>query len=307
MYQRINAFDIGGFNIKVVSGQVTMKRIDVSSASVFPTPEGLVVDGLITEPQVLAEYLRGELSQIKRFSKEIIATVTSKAIIIRDINVPKVNSLEFTRMMRHEAIENLPVTLDDHIIDYKIIEEVNGENGAEYRVMLVAIPRNIVSSYLEFLRAIGMDCKGIDFAGNSVSKLIVRQDAKEKFKKTTAVLDLGHTSSAVTIMHRGAFKYYRIFSHGVGELSLEFETLDKLLEEIKTFFDFYMSRESGNTIDKITILGGGALIEGVIPYIEQKLLIPINLWQTRGVVRLSREARMGDNIVQFANAIGALR
>jgi type IV pilus assembly protein PilM len=358
MFEKLNAIDIGTYNTKFVSGRQGFNQgsLEVSSADMVRTPAGAIKDGSIIDPQALANALREQIDKLKRHSKDTVITTSSSRVIIRDIVVPKVGGGDLKRMMQMDATTHLPVSRDDHIIDYKVIEEIAPKGKGEvpqYKVMLVAVPVDILNGYAEFLRYCGLQCYSIDFAGNSLSKQIA-DEMKDK-NLTTAIIDIGHKTTTATMMTNGKFQFYRIFpcggetmtkaiakklgvsmdvaenlkkEHGVicedesgqtgenMEVSMAIkQVLDPFMQELSSYFEFYISREAGNSIDKIVLVGGGSLVSNIEDYMmkssnilvrKHKRRVPFD--KNRKVDKKKMErSELADIGIYFANCLGALK
>lgn len=355
MFERLNAIDIGSCYIKIASGRKKMNgSIDLRSVDIVGTPPGLIEDGVITNPQLLADSLRKPINRLVRFSQETILTVESSRIITRDILVPKVPTKDLERMMQMEAENHLPVGRGDHIVDYKVIDEIPppmpGE-AAQYKVMLVALPIDISNRYAEFLSCSGLNCYSIDFSGNSLAKQVTTE-MKEK-DLTTVILDIGHKSTSATMMSNGRFQFFRSFPFGgemmtrsiADRLALGMEAAESLKKEyglagdetaldghglhvsaaiqdvlnpflhnLASYFEFYVSREAGNAIDKIVLTGGGSLMKNIESYVmktfniettKHKRKVPLG-GKKSGSAKVSKSQRKEVG-AYFANCLGAIK
>ena len=356
--KRLITIDIGNYNTKIIQGKRMRGRIIVQKAVVFKTPESAIEDGRITNINALAMQIKQHLQDKKIREKNTIITITGTSIITRDVYFPKVSNKELKNMIRLDAQQHFPVELAGYVTDYKVLEEIQGENGKQLRVMLVAVPKSMIEGYMQLLEVCGLHAYGLDFVGNSIAKFINHSVSKSisitsKHQQngtndTVAVLDIGHKTTTVTIISNGCIKFNRILllgssnfinmisnnlniSNDVAEQKMikngavilygkEMEQEDRLMSEgirsiligfiddVMKFFDFYHSRNKANQINKVYLLGGGSLVDGMEGYLEdgfniktQKLIVHSNIKVTK------KHKQEFDKIqVHVANCLGAI-
>jgi type IV pilus assembly protein PilM len=78
------------------------------------------------------------------------------------------------------------------------------------------------------------------------------------------------------------------------------------IDDVSRLFDFYNSRETGNRIDRIYLIGGGALVKGIEEYIENALTIKTERIHRYKSIRFSNKTNFNDYIIYFSNCLGAV-
>lgn len=162
--------------------------------------------------------------------------------------------------------------------------------------------------------------------------------------KTHAFIDLGHHSIAIHILYMGKLSFSRIINLGAKEiddeialsLNLSLEQAEKKkiqeanldpgeyneyiteqcndiirtkvdvwLSETQKIFQYYISRTTGNRIDRIYLMGGASGIKGLAKYVEQALNLKTQTIDNIDIIRTSKT--VGEfNPRKYINALGGL-
>ena len=98
------------------------------------------------------------------------------------------------------ATEYFPVNIEDYVVAHSALETVVGEDGAKNRrVLVVAVPQQMLQTYYEVASVAGLTVQSIDYIGNAMLQLIKTQTNQNT---TTMVIQLGSESTvAVHIRH----------------------------------------------------------------------------------------------------------
>jgi type IV pilus assembly protein PilM len=162
--------------------------------------------------------------------------------------------------------------------------------------------------------------------------------------KTAAFIDFGHNSIAIHILTKGKLAFSRIINLGANLIDKEIASsfhitleeaetrkfqnsnldpndmvegsfdsfnsvirsqVDIWLSEIQKVFQYYISRDRGNQIDGIYILGGSSRLKGLQKYMEQSLNTKTNAIDQLDIIRESKKAK-DFSLREYINAIGGL-
>ncbi|MEN8907074.1 MAG: type IV pilus assembly protein PilM [Clostridiales bacterium] len=215
------AVDIGKRNIKLVYGKINKQKIEIINFDIFKTPENSVQDGKIVDLSSIINCLRLSYKRKNINSKNLKLSISGTSIITRDIKIPKVEEKEIESILDFEAPQYFPVSLDDYVLDYKIIEETSDDEGNFYRLLLVAVPNNLVNDYMQIPKILKMDIKSIDIPANSIYKYMsfgrISKEEKTELGEY-AVIDFGANTTSVCIFSKGTLMFNRILLKGSKEL-----------------------------------------------------------------------------------------
>jgi type IV pilus assembly protein PilM len=142
-----------------VNGRVTVQR-----AAVTPLGPGIVRDGEVADVDALAATLKTFFAENK-LGKRVRLGVANQRIVVRMIELPLLPAgPELDAAVRFQAQENIPMPLDQAVLDYQSLGLVDGDQGERLRVVLVAARRDMIEHVLSAARGAGLRPEGIDLS-----------------------------------------------------------------------------------------------------------------------------------------------
>ena len=313
------SIDIGSRNIKIVEGMYYGKCIAIKNLVTIPTPEDCYYNGQITNLEVMKEVISDVLHREEMFTKEVIYTIESNSIISREIGLPSIIEKDIKKMLEFQVEEYFPVNLKEYIIQSKIVEQINNNELKKSILYVSALPKTICEAYMNLTKKLGLKPIALDMNDNSIYKLLIllsKLNVEESNieDKTIAVLDIGYSSTNVSIIENGTFRFSKLVMFNRKEvdsnivnfikLSVE-DLLEKLCEEIEKIFRYYTSRSSINIIDNIYIYGDTSGMNGMDKYIENTFNIHTLKLNKLNSIIVGKKHTDSD-ISLYANAIGAI-
>ena len=156
--------------------------------------------------------------------KSVMCTIESTAIIYRELFLPISKPKVLNQMLKIEVQQNLPIELEQYIIQGRILEKIQEESTFKYRVLVAAVPKNIVKSYIQLLELLNLKPIAIDLHSNGISKLVKNSntinDQVMIQNKTIAIIDIGYSMMNVVILENGIFRFNRLLPIGSQEIDV---------------------------------------------------------------------------------------
>jgi type IV pilus assembly protein PilM len=304
--------DIGFNTIKVIQvGDEKQPRVHGYGVANFEA--SAIKEGVIEDYEALAR------AAMELFSKNIIGTISTKRVAAtipaakaysRVMSVPaKLGKKELDEAVHTEAEQYIPMPIDELYLDY-MTNSVRGDNK---EVLVVAVPKNIVDSYMRFFELIGLEVCTLETTISAASRIIA--DAENSNDVPTILIDLGSLSVDLTVFDKvlvvngtipgGGDDFSNRIAEKLGVDKAEANTLktkyglgvskkqteirealkpqlDSLVKEIRRVVRYYEDRTEGkSTIGQIITMGGGANMPGLVDYMTDSLRIPTrmcNFW-----------------------------
>jgi type IV pilus assembly protein PilM len=144
-----------------VNGSVVVK-----TAAVAPLAPGAFGEGEVADPDALAAGLK-ELFSAHKLSKQVRLGVGNQRIVVRTLRLPAIEDpKELDAAVRFQAQEQMPMPIDQAVLEHHVIGGVPGEEGGspQIDVVVVAARRDMVASFLDPIRRAGLEPVGIDVA-----------------------------------------------------------------------------------------------------------------------------------------------
>jgi type IV pilus assembly protein PilM len=136
----------------------------ITATAVEPLAAGAFHDGEVADSDQVTEALKSLFSRNK-LSKQVRLGIGNQRVVVRMLRLPAIeNPKEMEAAVRFQAQEQMPMPLDQAVLEYQVVGGVPAEEGSvpQVDVVVVAARRDMVSSFVEPLRRAGLDPVGID-------------------------------------------------------------------------------------------------------------------------------------------------
>ncbi len=138
----------------------------VSVAAVEPLTPGIFHEGEVVDPDRLAEALKALFGKNK-LSKDVRLGIGNQRVIVRTLRLPAIEDpKEMEAAVRFQAQEQIPMPLDQAVLEHQVVGGVPAEEGAQPQldVVVIAARRDMVHSFLEPIRRAGLEPVGVDLS-----------------------------------------------------------------------------------------------------------------------------------------------
>ncbi len=209
------------------------------------------------------------------------------------VTMPTDDSQRITEMIPIEARKYVPVPLSDVTLDWFPVSTHSAE-AKTTKVLLAAIHNEALSRYEVMVKGVELGIHYMEIELFSTIRSVVAQE-----DETVAIIDLGASSTKLYLVHKGIVgKTHSISMDGV-ELTQEISNLLKIdfrqaeeykrtigikdpdaplsralttilgkgFHEIQKMITLYEA-EDARTVSKVILTGGGALLQGLVPYMR---------------------------------------
>jgi type IV pilus assembly protein PilM len=138
----------------------------VTAAAIQPLPPSAFREGEITDPEGVATALK-ELFAQHKLSKRVRLGIGNQRVVVRIVRLPAIaDPKQLDAAVRFQAQEQVPMPLDQAILEYQPVGAAPSEEGAppQMDVVVVAARRDMVERFLEPVRRAGLEPAGIDLS-----------------------------------------------------------------------------------------------------------------------------------------------
>ncbi|KEI06486.1 hypothetical protein Z957_11470 [Clostridium sp. K25] len=153
-FKNILCFDIGNKNIKIVLGRVKNNIVKVDKCIMVSCKREYIKDGEIINFKNLKEIISETIISNNILEKEVYCTINSSRIIQRNIIVPKANNKELNTLINFEVEEHIPIKIDNYVVQYKVLEEVENENINKLKILVAMCPKELIERYFKLFRTL---------------------------------------------------------------------------------------------------------------------------------------------------------
>jgi type IV pilus assembly protein PilM len=196
-----------------VNGSIVAER-----AATLPLPSDTVRDGEVVDENALSETLR-ELFGDSHLSKRVRVGVANQRTVLRTLDLPPVTDRkELDAAVRFQAQDQVPMPLNNAVLDFHPLGVVDTPAGPRQRVVLVAAQRDMVTRLLSAVRRAGLRPEGIDLSAFALIRSLYRTDEEHSGRVLYLNVD-GLTNLAIA---EGAVcRFTRVVGGGLEGMAVE--------------------------------------------------------------------------------------
>ena len=282
--------EIGNEFIKICEMQRTKKSVMVHHAISIQTPPDTVEDGFVKDITLVSETIKNAMLEDQILGNEVTFIINSSRVATKEVILPLVKKEKIQELVNINASEYFPVNIDDYVLSYTILENINTKEDKKSRVLVFAAPEAMIESYYSLAKVMGVKIKAVDYAGNSTLQLIkIQIDSKP-----TLVVQLGMDTTIVSVMNENILQLQRTIPYGeslllnavmeskkmsakatmelLSQAKLVGDTLDAddttnalkyLISNVNRVIEYYSGRNPDMPLQKLVIIGEGADVLGI--------------------------------------------
>jgi type IV pilus assembly protein PilM len=264
----------------------------------------VIVDGAVVEPETLTATIKELFKQSGCKRKKIVTSISGHAVIVKKANFAQMDEEELRALIHDEAGKYLPFD-DMSAVDYdfQILGE-NPYNPSQMEVLIVAAKKDIIEGYTDAIHAAGLIPVIMDVDSFALETMYEENyDFDEN--DVVVLINIGASITNLNALKGGVSIFTRDFTLGsnsvtealAANLGVSFEKAEKakiegmgndeqarktfregliahadpICSEIERSVDYFRSTFSAETISKVFVSGGGALIPDLVADLGRRL------------------------------------
>ncbi len=287
--------DIGSSSVKAVELRAADGEYELVGVGVAPVPPGAIQGGEIRQPSDVQRAIRQAVEQGGIQATDAVIGVSGGSVIAKRVTLPKMSEAELGESIRWEAEQHIPFDIDDVNLDFQILRQA----GPQVEVMLVAVKKGKVQSYVDVVSGTGLNVVVVDadvFALETQHEYNFQDGPNE----VVALVNIGNETTNTNIVQGGVNVYARdVFVGGrqyATTLGQRFDlsptdaeglvrgergtvswaevepVLDlvsqELGQEIQRTLDYFGTTAEHERIQRIMLSGGCALVPGLPEFLS---------------------------------------
>jgi type IV pilus assembly protein PilM len=334
--------DLSDLSVKVVQLEQIGKYQKVRSFGTKAIPSGMINDGEIVDIDNVSKIIKEMLNTVqgsKINSKKVFCSLPEVKAFLRIIEMPKMKEDEIKEAIKWKMEENIPLGIDQVYFDWQILDNNFSGKRGQVSVLVVAVARTTVDSFISLLEGIGMEVVGMEIESIAqVRSLLLDGDTK---KETTLVVDIGDRRTSLLFAVNGTIcftsgmsvssqvltdaivKHFNFTQEKAEELKIQkgigsfirndalFQAvspvLENLMSQIETSTHFFISGLGyAEKVDRLILCGGGSNTKGLSVFLTKRLGMNVergNPWMN---VKLGKSIPPipNERAIQYSTAIG---
>jgi type IV pilus assembly protein PilM len=300
--------DIGATGVR--AAELSMRSVPPTLVRVgqVPLSPGAVSNGEIRDPGAVTDALK-ELWHRGRFrSKDVILGVANQRVVVREVLVPWLEDKELRASLPFQVQEYVPISLDEAVIDFHVLEEFEREGRRMLRLLLVAAQKIMIQQIVSAVEAARLRPVGLDLVPFAIVRSVGSVDASglvDSEGGDEAVVDVGADVTSICVHAWGVPRFVRILPSGgrdvteavaraIGVPEEEAERMKRgdqaagnghmeeaakvagnraasFADDIRSSLEFYLTQMPGAKISRVLVTGGGSKLQGFDRVLVERL------------------------------------
>ncbi len=296
--------DVGSGLVKAVVMDHTSGTPELIKVVITPLNDTAIVEGEVMDHAIVADAIRQTLEATGVKTKHIVSAVGGRDVIVKKIAIERVKEAQARELMRWEAEQHVPFDMESVELDFQILDP--HADGLEMSVLLVAAKRDLVEAKRTLLTDAGASPSIIDVDSFALHNAF-EANHPDAMNGTVALLNIGNDATNLNILDDGVpiltrdltvgtrrFREDLQREHGVNGdeaeamlrgydrtmaldsvIAMRGEEIAVGMERAATFLAT-SSRHFGQ-IRAVFACGGGARVPGLLPWLSERVRMPVQL------------------------------
>lgn len=295
--------DIGSGLVKLVVVDHSRGDPVITKIATSPLVPDAIVEGEVMDPVLVADAVRNVVQSAGLGKKEVVAAVGGHDVIIKKIQMDRMDDSEARELIRWEAHQHVPFDMESVQLDFQILDP--GGSDPQMSVLLVAAKRELIENRITLLSDAGLTAKVIDVDAFALHNAF-EQSYPDSMTGMVVLVNLGHETANVNILEDGVPIVVRDIPFGsrrireslqrergltaekaeaalqgredsIDVASFVTERVDELAVGIERAIAFITAQSGGDGIDQVYVSGGGARVSGVVDALGDRLGVATQL------------------------------
>ncbi len=288
--------DIGTTGVRAAQVTVSKGTAVLDRFGQVALPAGAVRDGEVIEIEAVTEAIKTLWAQVKFTQKDVVLGVSNQKVFVRQVDVPWVSAGELKASLKFQVADLVPMPVEEAVLDFVPLDEVEGEQGRQIRGLLVAASQDMVMGSIRAIQGAGLRCQTVDLSSFAVLRAAGAADPLG-LSGPEAVVDIGARVTNIVVHEGGVPRFVRILMLGgdhvtgaiVERLGITAQEADFLkrqpatstepavldarriidgeltafVDEVRGSIDYYLATTGSRPLSRLVLSGGGSLSDGL--------------------------------------------
>ena len=313
--------DFGSHSVKAVQLRNIDSKPALQTFASQPTPIGVINSEDEAHQKQLADALKILFDDGGFKTRYVVVALPEFSIFTRFLEFPNVKENELEGAVHWQAKQVVPIPVKDVQMDWILLGRDESKNA--YKVLLVAAPKKIIDLYIRIVEMAKLEAVALETEGIAAGRAIYRSANV----KSAVILDFGSQSTDMAIIHNGSLFFSQSISVGSDALTRAIATdfsfeynqaeeykrnygldesqldgkifaslkpvMDSIVAEVRRGIEFYKSRTLVSPPDQYMLIGDGALLPGLVPFLARELNVNVQLADPWMGIRVNKKQEAG--------------
>lgn len=295
--------DIGSYAIKAVVGTPTKNGLEVQRLVEVPNPIGAFAPDSPQKREQLITALKEMFESYDLPKREIRVGISESQVSTKSVTMPLLSDAELSSAIQWQVEQHIPIPLEEMQYEYVVLNRSEKQSAVQnMQVLMVGTRQQVVKNMADILLEANLDITAMEtdtLAQLRVAQLMIPAN------ENVVVVNIGASFMTVTVMAQGVIQFVhaapsagllltRAIERGLGLDSVRAEeykraygllpdqlegkmrtTLEPIMQslvgELQKATRYFLSQNSGQSLQKMYITGGSLYLPDLLPYFSQAL------------------------------------
>jgi type IV pilus assembly protein PilM len=194
-----------GLDIEAGSIAATQVEVNgsprVTASAIESMDPGAFHEGEVLDADRLAAALKALFGK-HNLSKRVRLGIGNQRVVVRTVRLPAIDDpKEMEAAVRFQAQEQIPMPLDQAVLQHQVVGGVPAEEGStpQVEVVVVAARRDMVSSFIAPIRRAGLHPVGVDLSAFAVIRALVGTSEQSHTPDAEGAAEAGTPSAGAVL------------------------------------------------------------------------------------------------------------
>jgi type IV pilus assembly protein PilM len=195
--------DIGSKKIKVAEVRNQGREAVVTALGMIDTPEGAVDHTGVYNSDAVGAALKQAVGEAGASVSHVVVSIAGQAsVLVRTLEVPKMNATELKEHMQWEINRNIPFSESTVVSDFRPLGD-DDPNSQNMDVVMAISPQSAVDTLIACVKKAGRQMAAIDVEPLGLARSLKMSHDDEYAGQTVCLVDVGHKTTSINIYQEG--------------------------------------------------------------------------------------------------------
>ena len=188
---QVEAFglDISSRSLKIVQlrAKKSAAQFELLKYGELALPEGIISEGQVKDTAKLAALIKKLVQKLRLRTNYVVASLQEQGVFLQVVRLPKMENKETKEAVFYEAENYIPLPVNQVYLDSEIIEPMI-DHLDHTDVLMVAMPKNVVDSYVEALELAGLRPVVLELESRASARAVIKNESNAE---PVLIMDIG--------------------------------------------------------------------------------------------------------------------
>lgn len=206
--------DIGTKAVRIAEVRYGGGRPSLTRFGRVLLPAGAVEHGEVHDPDTVGSAIADLWKELGLKGRSVHVGVANRHCVVRVVELPVMSRDDLSSAIRFQAQEHIPIPLADAVMDFEVLESIDGPDGQYLqRVLVVAAEKGTIEPLLKAVSSARLEAETLELNAYPLVRCFNGTDSDGAH----AIVDVGGGVTNVVIHHHGKIRFTRILPNFGGE------------------------------------------------------------------------------------------